>query len=183
MKTNLKPMQKAGAPFRQTSKIGVAGLFQNQLMANNSSIPIIGKGATELHYSDRTCYEVIEVSEDLKTVTLEHLEAFLAVGVVSTMMGHQNWILKPTGHFITVQYRGKGWKLRQRVVTFTKEWAEKHPSVVALGSTLTPKQREAVYGNRVHPLHVVDGITREKFQYFPISLLFGVKDYHYDWEF
>lgn len=44
-------------------------------MGNNQTIPVVGEGATSLHYSDRTCYEVIEVSEDLKTVKLEALDA------------------------------------------------------------------------------------------------------------
>ena len=49
---------------KQTRKIGVAGSFQNQLMGNNASEPVVGEGATLLSYSDRHAYEVIEVSAD-----------------------------------------------------------------------------------------------------------------------
>lgn len=48
----------------QSRKIGVAGGFVNQMMGNNCSEPIVGEGATELHYSDRSPYEVISVSDD-----------------------------------------------------------------------------------------------------------------------
>jgi len=47
--------------LKQNRKIGVAGGFINQMMGNNSSIPVVGKGCTILHYSDRSAYEVIEV--------------------------------------------------------------------------------------------------------------------------
>ena len=45
------------------------------MMSNNISIPEVGKGATQLHYSDRTCYEVIEVSKDGMSAKLEALDA------------------------------------------------------------------------------------------------------------
>lgn len=48
----------------QTRKVGVAGGFYNQLMGNNASEPKVGQGATILHYSDRSAYEVIEVATD-----------------------------------------------------------------------------------------------------------------------
>lgn len=49
---------------RQTRKVGVAGGFVNQLMGNNSTEPKVGEGATILSYSDRSAYEVLEVSKD-----------------------------------------------------------------------------------------------------------------------
>jgi hypothetical protein len=49
--------------FKQTRKVGVAGGFFNQLMGNNSSVPVVGKGATILMYSDRDAYQVTWVSD------------------------------------------------------------------------------------------------------------------------
>ena len=48
----------------QKRKVGVAGGFINQMMGNNSTLPVVGEGATILMYSDRHAYEVIEVSDD-----------------------------------------------------------------------------------------------------------------------
>jgi len=49
--------------FNQSRQIGVAGNFINQVMGNNCSVPVVGEGATILHYSDREAYEVIAVSD------------------------------------------------------------------------------------------------------------------------
>ena len=170
--------------FRQKAKVGVAGSLFNQLMANNASLPKVGEGATELHYTDRTCYEVIEVSTDYKTVKLERLEA-KADPTKQNEEGHQNWILEPTGQFITVVWRHNAWRVKSNVVKFTKEFREKAEQAghFSLASFLTDEQREAVYGNDVRPQNVVEGITEVAVEYSKIRLLFGVKDYYYDWSF
>lgn len=167
--------------FRQKAKVGVAGSFINQMMSNNATLPKVGEGATELHYTDRTCYEVIEVSDDYKTVKLERLEA-KADPTKQNGEGHQNWILEPTGQFITVVWRHNAWRVKSNVVKFTKEFIEKADKF-SLSLCLTEEQRKAVYGDDVHPRNVVEGITRAAVEYHKINLLFGVKDYYYDWSF
>ena len=172
---------------RQRSKVGVAGNLINQLMANNASLPEIGKGATELHYSDRTCYEVIEVSPDGKTVKLEALDAEWDQTKPGGM-GHQNWILKPTGRYKTIVWRQGAWRTVQTEYVFTDEFKAKSQKPSA-GLNLTPEEKLQVYGDpnsagyTCWPIRVVPGITREKKTYNVIKILFGVKDYRYDWEF
>lgn len=57
-------------------KLGTdTGSFFNYLMGNSMSIPEVGKGATILHWSDRSAYFVNEVSEDGKTVVIERAKA------------------------------------------------------------------------------------------------------------
>lgn len=170
--------------FRQKAKIGVAGSFFNQLMANNASLPEVGKGATQLHYTDRTCYEVIEVSKDHKTVKLEILDA-KADPTKENGMGHQNWILEPTGQFITVVWRHNAWRVKSNVVKFTKEFREKAEQAGHFSPArfLTDEQRQAVYGDDILPRNVVEGITKAAVQYEKIQLIFGRKDYYYDWSF
>jgi len=171
------------AALVQKHKVGVAGSFINQLMANNSSIPVVGQGATHIMYSDRYCYEVISVSDDLKTVRLEALDARFNPELPHEM-GHQNWILEPTGRFMTVVYRHGAWRTKGEVVRFTKAYIEKVGDVISLARTLSEDQRKAVYGgNGVRPQNVVEGITEKVFEYNKINLLFGVKDYYYDWSF
>lgn len=175
--------------FQQKARVGVAGSFFNQLMSNNCSIPQVGKGATEMHYTDRTCYEVVSVSDDLKTVRLEILDAEIDPEYLKSLngkdcIGHQNWILKPTGHFITVVYRYGAWRTKSEVVKFTDEYIEKvGGDGVALARTLTEEQRLAVYAKDIRPQNVVEGITEKKVEYYKINLLFGRKDYYYDWSF
>lgn len=59
---------------RQSRKVGVAGGFINQMMGNNSSIPVVGEGATILMYSDREAYQVIEVSDDGLSCVIQKMD-------------------------------------------------------------------------------------------------------------
>lgn len=57
-------------------KLGTeTGSFFNYLMANSMSTPEVGKGATVLHWTDRSAYFVNEVSNDGKTVVIERAKA------------------------------------------------------------------------------------------------------------
>jgi hypothetical protein len=57
-------------------KLGTqTGSFFNHLMANSMSLPEVGKGATMLHYTDRSAYFVNKVSADGKEVEIERAKA------------------------------------------------------------------------------------------------------------
>jgi hypothetical protein len=168
--------------FIQRRKVGVAGSFINQMMGNNKTLPEVGKGATIMHYSDRDAAEVIEVSADFKTVKLESLTARYDNAVHKNghaPMGHQDWILEPTGHFFTVVWKWGGWKVESNVVRFTKAFNEQCEKT---GYRLTDEQRKAIF-NEDGTKNVVEGMTERAKEYSKISILFGCKDYHYDWEF
>lgn len=168
--------------MQQTQKLSRnVGSFFNYLMSNNQSIPQVGKGATQMHYTDRTCYEVIEVSKDLKKVKLEYLEAE-AIKDMQLPTGHQTWNLKPTGYYIEVVYRHNAWRKKVKAVQFTNEFMAKH-GFNSYARALTAEQIEVIYGNEVYPQNVVEGITEEVTEYHKINILFGVKDYYYDWSF
>lgn len=166
----------------QKAKVGVAGSFFNQLMSNNASIPVVGKGATRMHYSDRSCYEVIEVSADGKSVKLEALEAKWD-NTKEGGMGHQNWILEPTNRFCEVVWRNNAWQVKGSAIEFTKEFRKKHEGVNSFAQQLTDEERKAVYNGEVFPSNVVEGITYKKTTYSKMPLLFGEKNYYYDWSF
>lgn len=51
------------------------GSFFNYLMGNSMTIPEVGKGATVLHWTDRSAYFVNQVSEDGKEVIIERAKA------------------------------------------------------------------------------------------------------------
>ena len=138
---------------KQRAKVGVAGSFINQLMSNNSTLPIVGKGATEMHYTDRTCYEVVEVSEDGKTAKLEQLEA-IADLTKPCEMGHQNWILTPTGQFITVQWRHNAWRRKTEIVEYTKEFSEKQNK--------TQEDYDKIYTEEAFPGLALSCVVQEK---------------------
>lgn len=57
-------------------KLGTeTGSFFNYLMGNSMSIPEVGKGATILHWTDRSAYFVDQVSADGKEVVIERAKA------------------------------------------------------------------------------------------------------------
>lgn len=155
--------------------------FINWMMSSNQTLPEVGKGATILHWTDRSIYEVIEVSKDGKTVKLEYLDAEWDSSK-SGGEGHQNWIFKPTGRYFFVSWRNNSWKTKCTEIVYTEEF-KKTSTTFALAKSLTPEQHKAVYDGDVVPKNVVEGITREKISYTPINILFGVKDYYYDWSF
>lgn len=173
--------------FIQRKKIGVAGSFSNQMMGNNATIPEIGKGATELMYSDRECYEVVEVSENKKTARLQCLKAVWDKSKPGGI-GHQNWILEPTEKYITVVYRYGSWYTKVKSIDFTKQFRDECESkgIEYIGTYLrknNPELAYLIYGDQEIPQNVVEGITMGVNVYSKISIIFGIKDYHYDWSF
>jgi len=174
---------------KQTAKVGVAGSFFNQMMSNNSSVPVVGKGATQMHYTDRTCYEVVEVSADGKSARLEYLNAEWNKSLGGGQ-GHQNWILKPTGRFVTIVWRHNAWRKVGTEIWFTDEFVKDCESkgINFIGMYLrknNPELADKIWGTEgsPRPVNVVDGYTKMKKTYNKINILFGIKDYYYDWEF
>lgn len=49
--------------MKQTLKLKDSGSFFNLLYSNNQTTPVVGAGATILHYSDREVVEVTQESE------------------------------------------------------------------------------------------------------------------------
>lgn len=60
----------------KTLKLGTqTGSFFNHVMSNNTATPDPEKGATELHWTDRTAYFVNWVSADKKSCIIEQAKA------------------------------------------------------------------------------------------------------------
>jgi len=156
---------------KQTEKIKNSGSFINMLMSNNSTIPEVGKGATRLLYSDRLPLQVIEVSEDYKTVKLEEYSA-TAYGE-NNQMGHQNWEYIPTGNYITIVWRYNAWRIKYETIEF-----EDNIRI----SDLTTDEKLLVYDkDGIIPINVVKGITKKRIEYGKINIIFGRMEYYYDW--
>ena len=60
------------------------GSIVNYLYGNNATVPIIGKGATVLLWTDRHAYEVLEINEKEKTVVIAIHLALLSWKFTST---------------------------------------------------------------------------------------------------
>lgn len=156
--------------MRQKREVGVAGGFINQMMGNNSTLPVVGEGATQLGHSDRYPRQVVEVSKDFKRVKLEKYSARHNPGTQGGQ-GHQNWLLEPTGNFMTVVWKWGSWKIETKMVRFVKDFQ----------GLLDEDQKKSVYGEEYYPQNVVEGITEKYTEYSKISILFGQMENYYDW--
>ncbi len=171
----------------QKARVGVAGSFINQIMANNATTPVVGDGATILHYTDRTALEVVEVSADGTEARLQYLQAEWDRNLPGGE-GHQNWKLTPTEQFLTVVWRKNGWYSKGREVVFTKEaktLCEKE-GFNYMGMWLQrtrPEIAVQIWNGQPFPQNVVEGYTREKVSWSKVSIVFGRSEYYYDWSF
>lgn len=173
------------AQFKQTRKM--RGSFYNSLMGNNSSVPVIGEGATICLHSDRHAYEVIEVSPDQKKAKIQRYQPRRVDDLGMTDSGQEYAYETLTDEVMdVVWYRGK-WRKVYRTVEFTKEFTDNCGSTFPAMS-LSETQKELIYtandGCREHmPQQVVEGITRLKKNYSPVSILWGQKAEYYDFSF
>jgi len=158
-------------------------------MGNNSTLPKVGEGATRMWYSDRTCYDVVEVSECGRYVKLEHLDAKYDKSKGEPQMGHQNWVFEKTGSFIDVEWFRGAWRIKSYEIVFTDEFkaeANRNGADDFYGiylSKTNPELSKEIYNGEPYPQKVVEGITRMKKVYSKISIVFGCRNYYYDWSF
>jgi len=166
----------------QKSEAGkTTGSFFNYLMGNNQSIPVIGNGATLLLWSDRHAYEVIEVSLNGMECKLQRYDAKRLDK--SGMSDCQEYSYDGfTNEVITLVYRQGVWRNKISTITFTKEFRESS-NKFAIALNLTPEQRQDIYQGEAYPQKVVEGITKQKFTYSPVNVLFGKKEEYYDFTF
>ncbi len=148
-----------------------AGSLVNYLMGNNSSLPVVGEGATLLSYTDRRACEVVSVSEDSRTVTLESLTAIRTDK--NGMSEDQDYRYEPTGNQFTIVWRNSAWRRDCTEIWYTDEalnmdWKERKAKCID-PETGMPK--------------LVPGLTFIKKSYPKISIVFGVKQAYHDFSF
>jgi len=156
-------------------KLPSSGSFFNYLMSNNSSIPVVGKGATIMHYTDRDCAEVMEVSDDGKKVVIESYTTTADCPEGKTLpMGHQSWKHELSGHRSTIVYKWNAWRVVHKHVILVGDWTAR---------TLPTEVKEKIYQGQVMPQVVVEGYSIQVTEYHKINILFGQLNYYYDWSF
>lgn len=175
MKTNPEFKQKG-------TRIGAAGGFFNQLMSHNSSVPVVGEGATLLFYSDRHAYEVIEVDEKKKMAVIQryHPTRLDKLG----MSDSQDYEYKElTEEKITLFYKWGSWKQKHNVVRFTDEAREKYGD---FGKELHEAYKAAGGEYNDHSAFissVIPGITKMTTEWSSVNVIFGTKQEYYDYSF
>lgn len=155
------------------------GSFTNYMMGNNSSTPEVGKGATLLSYSDRYPAEVLEVSADGKRCVIREMNHKAKEN--AGCMGHQDWDITPNpdGYTQTLVYRNGAWRKIIEQVMFEQDWCDSFPNREQYWDEIKRLKVFDESGN----MRLIEGVTKIKRSYDKVNILFGVVEYHYDWEF
>ncbi len=170
---------------RQTRKVGVAGGFINQMMGNNESIPVVGKGATILSYSDRHAYEVISVNEDSSKCVIRTMTCTF----IGESYGDERYTYtsNENGNTMTVEWNekrkcwGQSWKeikiikvLQNKLIKeYSYDWGEYLPVPY---KDLIDGEPDGIYTR----LKLVKGVTKEYNMFHKLSIIFGVMEQYRD---
>lgn len=170
---------------RQSRKVGVAGGFINQMMGNNSTLPVVGEGATILSYSDREAYEVIEVSDDSSKCVIRQMNC-KHVGVA---YGDEQYTYSSdvNNNTLAVAWNEKKskWGVFSTKVEIQKSVANKLIKEYGFGwsdylpvpyDELVDGEKDGMYTK----LKLVKGITKEYTSFYPLSIIFGVMEQYRD---
>lgn len=173
---------KSDTAFKQKgTRIGAAGGFFNQLMSHNSTVPVVGEGATVLLYSDRHAYEVLAVNEKKKTAVIQryHPTRLDKLG----MSDFQDYEYKEfEGEPITIYYRWGEWKTKHSEVRFTEEACKKYGEF-SLKLHNAYKDAGGEYNHNARICTVIAGLTEKHIFWQGIRIIFGVKREYYDFSF
>lgn len=173
----------------QTRKVGVAGGFINQMMGNNSTTPVVGEGATILMYSDRSAYEVIEVSKDGNSCVIRKMDT----KNIGTSYGDERYTYKsnPNNHTMDLEWSNK--KQCWGEVSYTTEiikslqkkyyqengfgWLE---ILLADNGFVYDDLRTSEYDFHGKQLKFVKGLTKQYKNFEPKSIIFGIMEQYRD---
>jgi len=172
--------------FKQTRKVGVAGGFFNQLMGNNSSVPVVGKGATILLYSDREAYQVTYVSDcKTKCYIAPAIMKYVGSGYGDEKYEYQGY---REYHEEIVWRDKKGWC---RVINDIKyepsferildaKYNGRHWFGYHADDTAKEMGVNNLFDAETGRLNIVQGFTKPIKRYSSVSILFGVMDEYRD---
>ena len=168
---------------QKQSKLGTqTGSFINWMMSSNSSMPQIGMGATELHWSDRTPWEVIDIANDGKKVTIRSMSHDALQNASEIGMGHQAWDIQPNpnGEVRILEWKWNAWRYQTSHYHVSEQWDK------ANDSNRSYMSKDDYWEWRVYTSENKENfpeLFKLKHQWNPMRILFGRAEYYYDWEF
>jgi hypothetical protein len=99
-------------------KLGTeTGSLMNHLRSNDPTPPVVGKGATELMWTDRHAYFVNAVSKDGKRCTIERAKAIRTDD--RGMSDAQNYRYERTGNTTELRFKWGKWRAQGK-----DEWSK-----------------------------------------------------------
>lgn len=161
-----------------------AGSLQNLLMGNNSTVPVVCKGATLLCWTDRHAYEVMSVSKDGKRIVMQR---YLPERIDSNgMSDSQEWKYeKLDGINKEYVYRYGAWRCVHTGIRIKESYYEQYLSACGVLGADKAKWEylDCLYSKDYAELMLIDGKTEKYVEYQKVNIIFGVKDEYYDYSF
>lgn len=151
-----------------------AGSLQNYLMSYNSTVPVVGQYCTELMYSDRRAWKVIEVGDDGLSCTVQLIDVICKDYYAGEY--EEKGLLN---NVMRLNFKKGSWGMDSEVVEFTKEMDKLYNTDYSEYKRLLKENN--VFNGIGEPLNLVTGITRLKNVRSNIKVIFGPKfDFYKD---
>jgi hypothetical protein len=172
--------------MKQSRKIGVAGGFINQMMGNNSTAPVVGEGATILHYSDRSAYEVISVSNDSTKCTIRKMTTkFIGQGYGDE---RYEYISNLEGSTVDLEWNEKkgSWGkvyftteiIKSLSKRLQKQYGWGYADFIPFPEGVT---KDDLYTDDVYASYnLIEGVTKQYKNFEKVSVIFGVCEEYCD---
>ena len=175
---------------RQSRKVGVAGGFINQMMGNNTSTPKVGEGATILMYSDRSAYEVTEVSEDGNACVIRSMDTkFIGASYGDERYEYSS---NESNHTYNLEWNekkgqwGKVWNSIEIIKVLAKKlekqygwgWTDFLPNGLKREDLLADDYNSEV--ENFYRYKLVEGVTKEYKNFEKVSIIFGIMEEYRD---
>jgi len=163
---------------QKQTKLSHTGSFINWMMSSNSTIPEVGKGATELHWSDRTPYEVLEVANEGKSALIRQM-GYRASRQMQ--MGEQAWELfsEPENESIWVHWKWNAWRTKNsRWYKTDKFWED-----LEANKQTMEKEELQIWLDSMENKADFPEYYEFHTEWNVKKLLFGKAEYYYDWSF
>ena len=160
-------------------KLGTeTGSFFNWMMSKNSEIPEVGKGATQLHWTDRSPFEVLEVKEGGKIALLREMNH---EAKPNSQMGDQDWILtpNPNAKSFYVYWKWNSWRTKNVRYNRTDKYWSDFEVIKETSDLIEQEQWISKYEDKSKFPEYFEKST----SWDPIRLRFGKAEYYYDYEF
>ena len=137
------------------------GSFYNWLMGNNSTLPIVGAGATLLMWSDRYAFQVTWVSADQSECIIKRCDAKRIdnYGMSDCQDYDYSELVEGSEQkLVWKPKKGGCWCREVQEINWTPEYMRKTMKGYCI-DVLTKEEYDAVFSNG--PMQYVEGITRK----------------------
>tara|TARA_R100001244_G_scaffold125877_1_gene96118 strand:+ start:160 stop:690 length:531 start_codon:yes stop_codon:yes gene_type:complete len=173
----------------QTKSVHTSGSFVNWMMSNNKTLPVIGKGATELMWSDRIPYQVTWVSDDKSECIIQPINAkrIDKNGMSESQDYDYSEIQDYKINLVWRNKKGGCWCIKSKEVRFIpkfrKQYEDEHGYFSYFSISLELQEKVMPIKHEDKGYSVIENVTKVYTNYNKINILFGYAEKYHDFSF